>query len=62
MSEQNKATKVEGIDHRAPRQDCVEAQIWGRLPKNVCSIEGPQEQWCPSFLNGKSLEPSRLFL
>ena len=22
---------------------CVEAQIWGRVPKNVCSIEGPQK-------------------
>ena len=21
----------------------VSAQIWGRVPKNVCSIEGPQE-------------------
>ena len=29
--------------------------------KNVCSIEGPQEQWPPSFLNG-SLEPPTIFL
>ena len=23
--------------------DCVKAQIWGSITKNVCSIEGPQE-------------------
>jgi hypothetical protein len=28
---------------RALRQDCVEAQIWGRVPRIVCSIEGSQE-------------------
>jgi hypothetical protein len=28
---------------RTQRQDCVKAQIWGRVPKNICSIEGPQE-------------------
>ena len=22
---------------------CVEAQIWGRVPNNFCSIDGPQE-------------------
>uniref|UniRef100_A0AAZ3NS67 Transposase Tc1-like domain-containing protein n=1 Tax=Oncorhynchus tshawytscha TaxID=74940 RepID=A0AAZ3NS67_ONCTS len=35
--------EVQGIVRRAPRQDCVEAQIWGRVPKHVCSIEGPKE-------------------
>ena len=24
-------------------QDCIEAQIWGRVRNNVCSIEGPKE-------------------
>ena len=43
MSEQKPSHEVEGIVHRALRQDCVEAQIWGRVLKNVCSIEGPQE-------------------
>ena len=28
---------------RAPKQDCVKGKIWERFPKNVCSIEGPQE-------------------
>ena len=48
MSEQKPYHEVKGIVHRAPRQDCVEAQIWGRnqnisealkVPKNtVASI------------------------
>ena len=29
---------------------------------HFCSIAGPQKQWPPSFLNGKSLESPRLFL
>ena len=28
-------SEVKGIIHKAPRHDCVEAQIWGRVPKNV---------------------------
>jgi hypothetical protein len=30
MSEQKPSHEVKGIVHRALRQDCVEAQIWGR--------------------------------
>ena len=45
MSAQTPSHEVEGIVRRALRQDCVKAQIWGRVPNNVCSIEGPQEQW-----------------
>ena len=57
--------EVEEIVHYALRQDCVEAQIWGWVPKNVCSIEGPQEHnglHHSSFLTGIILEPPRLFL
>jgi hypothetical protein len=43
MSEQKPSFEVKGIVRRAQRQDSVEAQIWGRFPKNVCSTEGPQE-------------------
>ena len=43
MSEQKPSHEVEGIVHRAPRQDCVKAQIWENVPKNVCFIDGPQE-------------------
>ena len=39
MSEQKPSHEVEGIVRRALRQDCVEAQIWGRVPKHFCSIE-----------------------
>ena len=53
MSEQKPSHEVKGIVRRAPRKDCVEAQIWGRIPKHFCSIEGPQEQWPPSFLKRK---------
>ena len=43
MLKQKPRHEVKGIVRRAPRQDCVEAQICERVPKNVCSIEGPQE-------------------
>ena len=32
MSEQKPSHEVEGFGHRALRQSCVEAQIWGRVP------------------------------
>jgi hypothetical protein len=60
MSEENPSHEVEGIARRAPRHDCVEAQVWGRIPKNVCTIEDPQDP--PTFLDGRCLEPPRLFL
>ena len=37
-SEQRPSHEVEGNVRRGPRQDCVEAQIWGRVPKHFCSI------------------------
>jgi hypothetical protein len=43
MLDLTKKVEVEGIVCRATRQDYVEAQIRGRVPKHVCSIEGPQE-------------------
>ncbi|CDQ66566.1 unnamed protein product [Oncorhynchus mykiss] len=43
LSEQKPSHEVEGIVRRTPRQDCVEAQIWGRVPKHFCSIDSPQE-------------------
>ena len=63
MSEQNPSHEVEGIVSRALRQNCVEAQIWWKAPKHFCRIEGPQGHIGPhQFLNGRSLEPPRLFL
>ena len=35
--------EIEGIVCGAPRRDCVEAQIWGKVLKHFCSIEVPQE-------------------
>ena len=43
MSAQKPSHAVEGIVHKALRPDRVEAQIWRREAKHVCSIEGPQE-------------------
>jgi hypothetical protein len=57
MSEQKPSHEVQGIVRRAPRQDCVEAQIWGRGPKHVCSIEGPQEH---SGLHHSQMEEAKL--
>ena len=54
MSEQKLSHEVEGIVLGALRQDCVEAQILGRVPKIVCSIEGTRTQWPASiFLKWK---------
>ena len=67
MSEQKPSHEVKGIVRRAPRQDCVEAQIWGRLPKQFYSIEGPQEHsdlflFYLTFISlGKSVKNKLLF-
>ena len=34
--------EVEGIVHRAPRQDCVETQILGRVPKMSAALKVPK--------------------
>jgi hypothetical protein len=33
MSEQKPSHEVEGIVRRALKQDCVDVQFWGRVPK-----------------------------
>ena len=53
MSEQKPSHEVEGIVRSAPKQDCVEAQIWGRVPKHVCSIEGPKNTVASIILKRK---------
>ena len=60
-SEQKPRHEVKGIVRRAPRQDYIEAQIWGRVPKTFSRMF-PRTQWPPSFLKGRSLDPPRLFL
>ena len=54
--------EVEIIVRRAPRQDYVEAQIWGRVPKCFLQHWMSRTQWPPSFLNGRSLETPRSIL
>ena len=44
---------IDGIVHGAPRQDWVEAKIWGIIPKYFCSIKGPQEHSALLILKGK---------
>lgn len=40
----NQAMKSKELDNpKPPRQDCMEALIWGRLQKKVCSFEGLTE-------------------
>jgi hypothetical protein len=43
MRSKELSVEVKGIVRRAQRQDCVEAQIWGRVQKHFYIIEGPQE-------------------
>ena len=43
MSEQKPCHEVEGIVCRAPRLDCVETQIWGRVSKhNSAALKVPK--------------------
>ena len=42
MSETKPSHEVEGTVHRAPRQDCVEAQIWRRVQKNSAALKVPK--------------------
>jgi hypothetical protein len=51
----NQAIRLKALSAEL-RQGFFEAQIWGNVPKNVCSIEDPQEY------SGRSLEPPRLIL
>jgi hypothetical protein len=54
MSEQKPSHEVEGIVSGAQRQDCV--------PKKCLQYwRSPRTQWPTSFLNGRCLEPPRLF-
>uniref|UniRef100_A0AAZ3SFR9 Uncharacterized protein n=1 Tax=Oncorhynchus tshawytscha TaxID=74940 RepID=A0AAZ3SFR9_ONCTS len=45
---------VKGIVPRAPRQDCVEAPIWGRVPSIFCSIRVPKNTVASIILKWKN--------
>ena len=66
MSERKPSYVVKGIVRRALKQDCVEAQIWGSVAKNILDISAalkvPKNTVTSSFLHGRSLEPPTLFL
>jgi hypothetical protein len=60
MSEQKPSHEVKGIVRRAPRQDCVEAQIWGRVPKHFCTIEGPKNTVASISLKWKNFGTTKI--
>ena len=55
MSEQKPSHGVEGIVRRAQRQDCVEAEIWGRVPKGLSDHE--KQDYLVSLNQDKTLWP-----
>ena len=59
MSEQTPSHEVEGLVRRAPRQDCVEAQIWGMVTKHFCSIEGTEEHSGPHHYKWKKFATTK---
>ena len=54
-SEQKPSHEVEGIVRRTLRQDCVKAQICGRVPKHFCSVDVtvPKNTAASIILKGK---------
>uniref|UniRef100_A0AAZ3QFM7 Transposase Tc1-like domain-containing protein n=1 Tax=Oncorhynchus tshawytscha TaxID=74940 RepID=A0AAZ3QFM7_ONCTS len=61
MSEQKPSHEFKGIVRRAPRQDRVEAQIWGTVPKHFCSntVASIILKW-KKFGTTKTLLPAQL--
>jgi hypothetical protein len=53
MSEQKPSQEVEGIVLRAPRQNCVEAQICGRVHKMFAALKVPENTVASIILKWK---------
>ena len=53
MSEQKLSHEVEGIARRAPRQDCMEAQIWGAVPNISAAFKVPKNTVASIILKWK---------
>ena len=53
MSEQKPIHEVKGIVRRVPRQDCVEEQIWGRVPKITAALKIPKNTVASIILKWK---------
>ena len=62
MSEQNPNQDVEGIVVWAPRQDCVEAQIWGRVPVFVAALKVPKNTVASFILKWKKFGTTKTLL
>ena len=56
MSEQNPSHAVEGILCRAPTYDCIEAQIWGRVPNLSAALKVPKNTVASIILKWKKFE------
>ena len=55
MSEQKLSHDVKGIVRSAARQDCVEAQIWGRVQKVSAAFKVPKNTVASIILKWKKL-------
>ena len=53
MSEQRRSHEVEGIVHRALRQDCVEGQIWEGYQKRSAAVKVPKSTEASIILKWK---------
>ena len=53
MSEQKPSHEVKGIVRRAQRQDCVKAQICGRVPKCSAALKVPKNTFASIILKWK---------
>ena len=53
MSEQKPSHEVEGVANRASRQDCVEAQILGRVLTNSSALKVPKNTVASIILKWK---------
>ncbi|CDQ98079.1 unnamed protein product [Oncorhynchus mykiss] len=60
MSEQKPGHGVEGIVRRAPRHDCVEAQIWGRDQKIPAALKVPKNQVTSIILKWKTFGSTKI--
>ena len=59
ISEQKPSREVEGTACRAQAQDCVEAQIWGRLQKNAAALKVPKSTVASIILKWKKVGTTR---
>ena len=61
MSEQKLSHEVEGLVRRAPRQDFVEAQIWGGYQNTSAALKVPKNMVASIILKWKKFGTSKYF-